>query len=141
VHVLYLEQLCLKLSLSGGGCDGSFSQRVTCSGSGVPSSCMSSRMDNYASLRWENRELKLEVSRVQVRMIELEREQGLMKQCSWRHCPGASGGSRCSSRLRQSRRGGRRARSARMGRRRACGRRRCPSCRDICDYNIPNAAL
>jgi hypothetical protein len=81
VRVLYLEQLRLKSSLSGGGCDdGSFSQRVTCSGSGVPSSCVSPRRDNYASLRRENRELKLEVSRVRVRLTELEREQGLMKR-------------------------------------------------------------
>ncbi|TVU27249.1 hypothetical protein EJB05_29847 [Eragrostis curvula] len=83
VRVLYFEQLRLKQSsFSGGGVDGSFSQRMMmpCSGSGVPSSCVSPRGDNYASLRRENRELKLEISRMRVRLTELEREQGIMKQ-------------------------------------------------------------
>jgi hypothetical protein len=79
-RVLYFEQLRLKSSFSGGGCDGSLSQRIVCSGSGVPSSCVSPHRDNYASLRRENRELKLEISRMRVRLTELEREQGLMKQ-------------------------------------------------------------
>ncbi|XP_047051125.1 BTB/POZ domain-containing protein At3g08570-like [Lolium rigidum] len=92
VRVLYFEQLRLKSSFSGGhGHSGggeycSFSQRITMpmSGSGVPSSCVSPRAagaaDSYASLRRENRELKLEVSRMRVRLTELEREQGMMKQ-------------------------------------------------------------
>jgi hypothetical protein len=88
VRVLYFEQLRLKSSFSGGGsgcvglggADGSFSQRFVCSSSGVPSSCVSPQRDNYASLRRENRELKLEISRMRVRLTELEREQGLMKQ-------------------------------------------------------------
>ena len=86
VRVLYFEQLRLKSSFSGhSGGDWSFSQRMTTtmppSGSGVPSSCVSPRAaDSYASLRRENRELKLEVSRMRVRLTELEREQGLMKQ-------------------------------------------------------------
>ncbi|KAK3118137.1 hypothetical protein QOZ80_9BG0694780 [Eleusine coracana subsp. coracana] len=49
----------LKSSFSSGG---SLSQRMVC---GVPSSCVSPQRDNYASLRRENRELKLEVSREQ----------------------------------------------------------------------------
>lgn len=36
--------------------------------------------DNYASLRRENRELKLEISRMRVRLSELEKEQAVMKQ-------------------------------------------------------------
>ncbi|KAL6905741.1 hypothetical protein ACP4OV_003342 [Aristida adscensionis] len=86
VRVLYFEQLRLKSSFSGGhsggaGVDGSLSHRMAaCGGSGVPSSCVSPQRDNYASLRRENRELKLEVSRMRVRLTELEREQGLMKQ-------------------------------------------------------------
>uniref|UniRef100_A0A0A9FD22 NPH3 domain-containing protein n=1 Tax=Arundo donax TaxID=35708 RepID=A0A0A9FD22_ARUDO len=82
VRVLYFEQLRLKTSFSGGsgGGDGSLSQRFMCSGGGVPSSCVSPQRDNYASLRRENRELKLEISRMRVRLTELEREQGLMKQ-------------------------------------------------------------
>ncbi|GJN28455.1 hypothetical protein PR202_gb16580 [Eleusine coracana subsp. coracana] len=80
VRVLYLEQLRLKSSFSGGVFDGSLSQRMACSGSGVPSSCVSPQRDNYASMRRENRELKLEISRMRVRLTELEREQGIMKQ-------------------------------------------------------------
>jgi len=44
-----------------------------------PSRAVSPR-DTYASLRRENRELKLEISRVRVRLTELEKEQILMKQ-------------------------------------------------------------
>lgn len=47
--------------------------------SGIPSGAVSPR-DTYASLRRENRELKLEISRVRVRLSELEKEQMLMKQ-------------------------------------------------------------
>uniref|UniRef100_J3NAV4 NPH3 domain-containing protein n=1 Tax=Oryza brachyantha TaxID=4533 RepID=J3NAV4_ORYBR len=89
VRVLYFEQLRLKstvstthhtttLTMSGG--DGSLSQRMMPGGSGVPSSCVSPQRDNYASLRRENRELKLEIARMRVRLTELEREQGVMRQ-------------------------------------------------------------
>ncbi|KAJ4704201.1 BTB/POZ domain-containing protein [Melia azedarach] len=76
VRVLYFEQLRLKNDLSGSSGDGFLSQRIS---SGVPSAAMSPR-DNYASLRRENRELKLEISRMRVRLSELEREQMFMKQ-------------------------------------------------------------
>ncbi|XP_054779712.1 BTB/POZ domain-containing protein At3g08570 isoform X1 [Prosopis cineraria] len=78
VQVLYFEQLRLKNALSGssGEGDGFLSQRMS---SGVPSAAMSPR-DNYASLRRENRELKLEISRMRVRLSELEKEQTFMKQ-------------------------------------------------------------
>uniref|UniRef100_F6HMT8 BTB/POZ domain-containing protein n=3 Tax=Vitis vinifera TaxID=29760 RepID=F6HMT8_VITVI len=76
VRVLYFEQLRLKSSLSGSSGDGFLSQRIS---SGVPSAAMSPR-DNYASLRRENRELKLEISRMRVRLSELEKEQLFMKQ-------------------------------------------------------------
>ncbi|XP_031247498.1 BTB/POZ domain-containing protein At3g08570-like [Pistacia vera] len=76
VRVLYFEQLRLKNSLSGNSGDGFLSQRIS---SGVPSAAMSPR-DNYASLRRENRELKLEISRMRVRLSELEKEQIFMKQ-------------------------------------------------------------
>ena len=49
------------------------------SGSAAPSTAVSPR-DNYASLRRENRELKLEISRMRVRLSELEKEQAFMKQ-------------------------------------------------------------
>ncbi|XP_072998142.1 BTB/POZ domain-containing protein At3g08570-like isoform X2 [Typha latifolia] len=77
VRVLYFEQLRLKSALSGNTGDGPFSQRMI-SSSGVPSAAVSPR-DNYASLRRENRELKLEVSRMRVRLSELEKEQACMK--------------------------------------------------------------
>ncbi|KAF5750717.1 BTB/POZ domain-containing protein [Tripterygium wilfordii] len=76
VRVLYFEQLRLKNTMSGSSGDGLFSQRMS---SGVPSAAMSPR-DNYASLRRENRELKLEISRMRVRLSELEKEQLFMKQ-------------------------------------------------------------
>ncbi|KDO64171.1 hypothetical protein CISIN_1g035818mg, partial [Citrus sinensis] len=76
VRVLYFEQLRLQNALSGSSGDGFLSQRMS---SGVPSAAMSPR-DNYASLRRENRELKLEISRMRVRLSELEKEQMFMKQ-------------------------------------------------------------
>ncbi|GFY82510.1 phototropic-responsive NPH3 family protein [Actinidia rufa] len=76
VRVLHCEQLRLKNALSGSSGDGFFSQKIS---SGVPSAAMSPR-DNYASLRRENRELKLEISRMRVRLSELEKEQVFMKQ-------------------------------------------------------------
>ncbi|THU59766.1 hypothetical protein C4D60_Mb07t05520 [Musa balbisiana] len=78
VGVLYFEQLRLKSALSGNSGDGSFSQRII-SSSGVQSAAVSPR-DNYASLRRENRELKLEIARMRVRLSELEKEQAFMKQ-------------------------------------------------------------
>ncbi|KAF5476429.1 hypothetical protein F2P56_008144 [Juglans regia] len=76
VRVLYSEQVRLKNVISGSSGDGFLSQRIS---SGVPSAAMSPR-DNYASLRRENRELKLEISRMRVRLSELEKEQMFMKQ-------------------------------------------------------------
>lgn len=76
VRVLYFEQLRIKSFISVNSGDGFLSQRLW---SGVPSAAMSPR-DNYASLRRENRDLKLEISRMRVRLSELEKEQVLMKQ-------------------------------------------------------------
>lgn len=49
------------------------------SGSGVGSGAMSPR-DNYASVRRENRELKLEVARMRMRLTDLEKDHVSMKQ-------------------------------------------------------------
>lgn len=76
VRVLYFEQLRLKNAVSGSSGDGFFSQKIS---GGIPSAPMSPR-DNYASLRRENRELKSEISRMRVRLSELEKEQMFMKQ-------------------------------------------------------------
>lgn len=76
VRVLYFEQLRMKNALSGSCGDGLLSQKIS---SGVPSAAMSPR-DTYASLRRENRELKLEISRMRVRLSDLEKEQVVMKQ-------------------------------------------------------------
>ncbi|KAL1819218.1 hypothetical protein ACET3Z_014087 [Daucus carota] len=76
VRVLYFEQLRLKNSLSGSSGDLFLSQKIS---SGVPSAAMSPR-DTYSSLRRENRELKQEISRMRVRLSDLEKEQVCMKQ-------------------------------------------------------------
>jgi len=76
VRVLYFEQLRLKNAMSGSSGEGLFSQKMS---SGIPSAAMSPR-DTYASLRRENRELKLEISRLRMRLNDLEKEQTCMKQ-------------------------------------------------------------
>jgi len=60
----------------GGGLNGPFPQR---SGSGAGSGAISPR-DNYASVRRENRELKLEVARMRMRLTDLEKDHVNMKQ-------------------------------------------------------------
>lgn len=64
LRVLFLEQVRMKNGLMS---------------SGVGSGAMSPR-DTYASLRRENRELKLEISRMRARLSEVEKEQVVMKQ-------------------------------------------------------------
>ncbi|KAJ3680966.1 hypothetical protein LUZ60_015455 [Juncus effusus] len=76
VRILYFEQLRLKSSLISN--DTSYSHRIIPT-SGAPSAAVSPR-DNYACLRRENRELKLEISRMRVRISELEKEQAVIKQ-------------------------------------------------------------
>lgn len=76
VRVLYYVQLRLKDALSGSCGKGFLSQSM---GVRVPSAAMLPRK-NYATLRRENRELKLEISRMRVRLSELEREQLCMKR-------------------------------------------------------------
>ncbi|KFK38267.1 hypothetical protein AALP_AA3G091600 [Arabis alpina] len=74
VRVLYSEQLRLKKAMSGDSEEG-----FLFLSSGLQSRAVSPR-DTYASLRRENRELKLEIARMRVRVSELEKEQMLMKQ-------------------------------------------------------------
>ncbi|GFZ04625.1 phototropic-responsive NPH3 family protein [Actinidia rufa] len=84
VQVLYFEQIRLRNAMNGGGhnqfffgsMNGQFPQR---SGSGAGSGCISPR-DNYASVRRENRELKLEVARMRMRLTDLEKDHVSMKQ-------------------------------------------------------------
>ncbi|XP_066351112.1 BTB/POZ domain-containing protein At1g03010-like isoform X2 [Miscanthus floridulus] len=96
VQVLYFEQLRLRSAIQYGGgsmgghdaalffgcaeaatsVQGSVNMR---SGSGVGSGAMSPR-DNYASVRRENRELKLEVARMRMRLTDLEKDHVSMKQ-------------------------------------------------------------
>ncbi|XP_076904613.1 BTB/POZ domain-containing protein At3g08570-like [Bidens hawaiensis] len=81
IRVLYFEQLRLKTAITMTGpsaLSGYMSQKM-CSSSGAPSAAMSPR-DTYASLRRENRDLKLEISRMRVRLSDLEKEQVCMKQ-------------------------------------------------------------
>ncbi|GMP87812.1 hypothetical protein CsSME_00040033 [Camellia sinensis var. sinensis] len=83
VQVLYFEQTKLRNAMNGGHnqsffgfVNGQFPQR---SGSGAGSGCISPR-DNYASVRRENRELKLEVARMRMRLTDLEKDHVSMKQ-------------------------------------------------------------
>jgi hypothetical protein len=81
VQVLYFEQLKLRNSLSTPNGDDDIkpmhaSWRIS---SGALSAAMSPR-DNYASLRRENRELKLELARLRMRLNDLEREHVCMKR-------------------------------------------------------------
>lgn len=59
-----------------GSANGQYPQR---SSSGVGSGAISPR-DNYASVRRENRELKLEVARMRMRLTDLEKDHVSMKQ-------------------------------------------------------------
>lgn len=82
VQVLYYEQLRLRNSLCGsfGEDDPKPMQHQSWRiGSGALSAAMSPR-DNYASLRRENRELKLELARLRMRLNDLEREHVCMKR-------------------------------------------------------------
>ncbi|XP_028096604.1 BTB/POZ domain-containing protein At1g03010-like isoform X2 [Camellia sinensis] len=83
VQVLYFEQIRLRNAMNGGhnqlffgSVNGQFPQR---SGSGAGSGCISPR-DNYALVRRENRELKLEVARMRMRLTDLEKDHVSMKQ-------------------------------------------------------------
>ncbi|KAF9669363.1 hypothetical protein SADUNF_Sadunf14G0099900 [Salix dunnii] len=83
VQVLYFEQIRLRNAMNGGhnqlffgALNGQFPQR---SGSGAGSGAISPR-DNYASVRRENRELKLEVARMRMRLTDLEKDHVSMKQ-------------------------------------------------------------
>ncbi|XP_071738105.1 BTB/POZ domain-containing protein At5g48800-like [Rutidosis leptorrhynchoides] len=83
VHVLYIEQLRLKNALycSELGDNPKLpvhhqSWRIN---SGALSAAMSPK-DNYASLRRENRELKLELARLRMRLNDLEKEHVCMKR-------------------------------------------------------------
>ncbi|XP_062078666.1 BTB/POZ domain-containing protein At5g48800 [Humulus lupulus] len=90
VQVLYFEQIRLRNSLcssygdedGGGGGGGPKPTTIHQSwriSSGALSAAMSPR-DNYASLRRENRELKLELARLRMRLNDLEREHVCMKR-------------------------------------------------------------
>ncbi|MED6206584.1 hypothetical protein PIB30_028303 [Stylosanthes scabra] len=86
VQVLYFEQMRLRNAMNGGGHHhhsnsflfggGQFPQRT---GSAAGSGAMSPR-DNYASVRRENRELKLEVARMRMRLTDLEKDHVCMKK-------------------------------------------------------------
>ncbi|KAL2635854.1 hypothetical protein R1flu_007333 [Riccia fluitans] len=76
VQVLYFEQLRLRTAMSGTPDHvGHNSQRL----SGAFSSAVSPK-DNYAAVRRENRELKLEVARMRMRLTDLEKDHVCMKQ-------------------------------------------------------------
>ncbi|KAD3338199.1 hypothetical protein E3N88_33720 [Mikania micrantha] len=77
VQVLYFEQIRLRNAMNGGHNHLFFGSLNTHlpqrSSSGAGSGCISPR-DNYASVRRENRELKLEVTRMRMRLTNLEKD-------------------------------------------------------------------
>lgn len=85
VQVLYFEQIRLRNAMNGsahphfffGSNNGTHYPQRT--GSGAGSGAISPR-DNYASVRRENRELKLEVARMRMRLTDLEKDHVSMKQ-------------------------------------------------------------
>ncbi|KAI4341703.1 hypothetical protein MLD38_026395 [Melastoma candidum] len=85
VQVLYFEQLRLKNAMNGSSHNQFFfgsiqgGQLPLRSGSAAGSGAISPR-DNYASVRRENRELKLEVTRMRMRLTDLEKDHVSMKQ-------------------------------------------------------------
>ncbi|OAY32786.1 BTB/POZ domain-containing protein At5g48800 isoform X2 [Manihot esculenta] len=81
VQVLYFEQIRLRNSLccSYGDEDHKPMHQSWRISSGALSAAMSPR-DNYASLRRENRELKLELARLRMRLNDLEKEHVCMKR-------------------------------------------------------------
>lgn len=79
VQVLYFEQMRLRNAMNGGHNQIFFGQFPQRSGSGAGSGAISPR-DNYASVRRENRELKLEVARMRMRLTDLEKDHVSMKQ-------------------------------------------------------------
>ncbi|CAN1855832.1 BTB/POZ domain-containing protein At1g03010 [Linum perenne] len=99
VQVLYFEQIRLRNAMNGGGGVGGHNNQFFFgasmnsinntnnnnnqfphrSGSGAGSGAISPR-DNYASVRRENRELKLEVARMRMRLTDLEKDHVSIKQ-------------------------------------------------------------
>ncbi|KAI4319426.1 hypothetical protein MLD38_033023 [Melastoma candidum] len=85
VQVLYFEQIRLKNAMNGSSHNQFFfgsihgGQVPHRSGSAAGSGAISPR-DNYASVRRENRELKLEVARMRMRLTDLEKDHVSMKQ-------------------------------------------------------------
>ncbi|KAG8641931.1 hypothetical protein MANES_12G044700v8 [Manihot esculenta] len=81
VQVLYFEQIRLRNALccSYGDEDHKPMHQSWRISSGALSAAMSPR-DNYASLRRENRELKLELARLRMRLNDLEKEHVCMKR-------------------------------------------------------------
>ncbi|WOG83760.1 hypothetical protein DCAR_0102938 [Daucus carota subsp. sativus] len=86
VQVLYFEQIRLRNAMNGGHNNQFFFGSISGgqhfpqrSGSGAGSGCISPR-DNYASVRRENRELKLEVARMRMRLTDLEKDHVSIKQ-------------------------------------------------------------
>lgn len=81
VQVLYIEQLRLRNAMSHSYLDDEHKQmqhslRIN---SGALGAAMSPR-DKYASLRRENRELKLELTRLRMRLNDIEKEHVCMKK-------------------------------------------------------------
>jgi hypothetical protein len=81
VQVLYLEQLRLRNAIhhQSGASSSSVGGHEAALFFGSGSGAMSPR-DNYASVRRENRELKLEVARMRMRLTDLEKDHVSMRR-------------------------------------------------------------
>eukprot|EP00249_Psilotum_nudum_P022122 c28386_g2_i1 orf=1122-2972(+) len=81
VQVLYFEQLRLRNAMAGSYAEEHSTQCYTAQRINTGAlSDLTSPKDNYASLRHENQELKLEVTRMRMRMNDLESKHANMKQ-------------------------------------------------------------
>ncbi|XP_018486936.1 BTB/POZ domain-containing protein At1g03010 isoform X2 [Raphanus sativus] len=94
VQVLYFEQIRLRNAMSSSISptqflfSGNYHQFPQRAGSGAGSGAISPR-DNYASVRRENRELKLEVARMRMRLTDLEKDHISIRQELVKTNPGA----------------------------------------------------
>ncbi|PWA77856.1 SKP1/BTB/POZ domain, NPH3 domain protein [Artemisia annua] len=83
VQVLYIEQLRLRNALGCNDLDDNYKPPVQHQSWRINSGGLSAAMspkDNYASLRRENRELKLELTRLRMRLNDFEKEHVCMKR-------------------------------------------------------------
>ncbi len=82
VQVLYFEQLRMRNAMAAAGASAGYGDRGILYSQRISGnlSAAHSPKDSYASIRRENRELKLEVARMRMRLTDLEKDHASMKQ-------------------------------------------------------------